>query len=269
MIMELFGPAGAGKTTLVHALTTQLRDSGYTVEPILSFRPAEVVSAPLSPASRPGHRVAAVPRRLSRPLLELLAIVCHPSALQHDIGAAAGLLKILPPRNMIVAMRISQYILRLSHAWCNASEAGQIVPFDQGFIQLICSLAVLSRRADESLIAEALEASPRSDLAILLEAPPDVLTARLNDRKRQQSALERLFEIDLDTNLKSIGIIHLLHRLLSNRGQSIVRVSSLDRQSLRESVELIQRAVEAKLAMRPMAAERQLHASDLVSSGIR
>jgi thymidylate kinase len=246
MIIELFGPAGAGKTTLAHALTARLRENGYIVEPMLSYRPAEVGLAPVSPSRPAGHRVGAVPRRLSRPLLEVLEIVCHPLALRQDVAAAIDLMKILPPRSIAAAVRLSQYILRLSYSWHRASATGRIVLFDQAFVQLVCSLVLFSRCVNESLIADALDITPRADLAIRLEAPPDLLAARLEERKCQQSAFERLLEADLTTHLKSIDIIDRLHRLLIERGQLVVCASSLDRQSLNDAL----KATEGILATR-------------------
>lgn len=248
MIIELFGPPGVGKTTFAHALTARLRESGHVVELMLSYRPAEYRPLPAPCRSGPAeHGVAAVPRRLSRPLLEMLAIARHPFALSQDIGAAAGLMKILPPRNMAAAIRLSQYILRLSHAWCRASAVGHIVLFDQAFVQFICSLVLLGRSDDVSLIARALDASPRPDLLIRLGAPPNILAARLKDRGRRQSAIERLFELDLDTNLKSICIIDQLHRLLLDRSQSVICATSLDQQSLSQSAEAIEEALITRL----------------------
>jgi thymidylate kinase len=249
MIIEIFGPPGVGKTTFAHALTKRLRENGYVVELTLSYRPAEHWASP-NPCPRvpSEHRVAAVPRRLSRPLLEMLAIVRRPFALSHDIGAAADLMKILPPRNMAAAIRLSQYILRLSHSWYRASTARHIVLFDQAFVQLICSLVLLGRMADESLIAHALDSAPRSDLLIRLDAPLEVLTARLEDRGRQQSAIERLFELDLNTNLKSIRIIDQLSRFLLKRDHSMVCASSLDQQSLSASLEAVDEALLAKFS---------------------
>jgi thymidylate kinase len=248
MIIELFGPPGAGKTTFAHALTTRLRGNGRIVDLMLSYRPAECLSPPAPRPSGPSvGRIAAVPRRLSRPLLEMLAIACHPLALSHDIGAAAGLMKILPPRNMAVALRLSQYILRLSHSWCRAAAVGHIVLFDQAFVQLICSLTMLGRSEDGSLMDRALDASPRADLLICLGAPPNTLAARLRDRGHKQSAIERLLEPDLDTNLKSVRIIDQLYRLLLDRGQSIICASSLDQQSLGQSVQAIEETLAARL----------------------
>src|SRR5260370_7256151 len=115
MIIELFGPPGVGKTTFAHALTNGLREGGHVVELTLSYRPAERPSSLDSCSPDPAQRrVAAVARRLTRPLLEMLAIASHPFALSHDIGAAAGLMRILPPPNMAAAIRLSQYTLRFS-----------------------------------------------------------------------------------------------------------------------------------------------------------
>ena len=41
MIIELFGPPAAGKTTLAHALATALEKNGFDVQLIVSSRPAE------------------------------------------------------------------------------------------------------------------------------------------------------------------------------------------------------------------------------------
>jgi thymidylate kinase len=240
MIIELFGPPGAGKTTFAHALTSRLRECGHVVELTLSYRPAERPSSTGSCSSDPAqHRVAAVARRLSRPLLEMLAIASHPFALSHDIGAAASLMRILPPRNMAAAIRLSQYILRLSHSWYHASTTRHIVLFDQAFVQLICSLAVLGRAVDVSLISRALESSPKADLLIRVDAPQEIRAARLRHRERMQGAIERLFEPDLMTNLDSVHIIDRLHELLRDRDQLVLHCSSIDKPSLCESVDYI------------------------------
>lgn len=248
MIIEFFGPPGAGKTTLAYALANRLQESGHSVDPMLSCRPSEHRSLPnLRLSSSLGLRIGAVPRRLSRSLLELLAIACQPLTMSHDIGTIASLLRILPPANMAVAIRLSQYALRLSHCWRRASSTRHIVVFDQAFVQLICSFVLLGHSTEEALIARALDFCPRSDLLVRIDAPPQMLAARLQERDRRQSVAERLFELDLDTNLKSIGIIDQLNRLLLDRRQAVIRTISADQRSLSESVDAIEAAVVAKL----------------------
>jgi thymidylate kinase len=255
MIIELFGPPGSGKTTFAQALTSRLRERGHVVEPMVSYRPAERSTCRDSRSSKPAERpAAAVVGRLSRPLLEMLAIARHPFALSHDIGAAAGLMRLLPPRNMVGAIRLTQYMLRLSHSWCHASTARHIVLFDQAFVQLVCSLALLGRAADESLIARALDSTPKSDLLIRLDAPPELLAARLKDRERRQGGIERRLELDMRTNLDSIRIIDRMHDLMEKMGQSVITASSLDQHSLRRSVEHIER----QLAMMFRAERRDI-----------
>jgi thymidylate kinase len=247
MIIEFFGPPGAGKTTLAYALTRRLQESGHCVDLAFSFRPAEhLTSAKLRPWGLSGLPVAAVPRRLTRPVLELLTITRHPILVSHDIKTAVNLLKTLRPARTAAAIRLGQYIVRLSSVWRRASTTRNIAVFDQAFVQLICSLVLFHRSNDESFIAQALDGAPRPDLLVRLDAPSGVIAARLEDRKRRQSAAERLLELNRDSNRKLIDIVDQVDRLLLDRGQPVMRAISADQRSLSESVDVIEAAVTAK-----------------------
>jgi hypothetical protein len=120
------------------------------------------------------------------------------------------------------------------------------VLFDQGFVQAVCSLALRAGVANDTPIADALDYVPKSDLLIRLEAPLELLKARLHDRRRLQSTVEQLFEPDLKTSLASIPMIDRLHNLLLQRGRSVLSVSSLDQRSLGDSMDMIEKEVIAK-----------------------
>jgi hypothetical protein len=167
----------------------------------------------------------------------MLALARHPIANSHDIRDAATLIGLLPPRNVLWSARMGQYIVRLSHAWRQASQADHIVLFDQAFVQVVCSLMLFHHRElDEALIAQALDYVPKSDLLIRLDAPHETLKARLCDRTRRQSRIERLFELHQDANLESMHVIDQVHERLRQCGQSVIRVASLDQCSLQDSV---------------------------------
>jgi len=250
MIIELFGPPGAGKTTFARALTVRLRERGQLAELKLSFRPTEglLVLDPCGPAA--GRYQNAVIHRLRRPLGEMLTIARHPFANSRDVKTAVHLVRLLPSANILASIKNGQYISRLSHVWYEKSRAAHIVLFDQGFVQAVCSLALLAGVANDTPIANALDYAPISDLLIRLEAPWELLRARLHDRRRLQSTIEQLFEPDLKTSLASISMIDRLHDLLLQRGRSVLSASSLDQRSLGESVNRIEKEVIKRLQNR-------------------
>ena len=242
MIIELFGPPGVGKTTFAAALTQAVREHGCAMEPVVSYRPAEQ-------AARPGGRqaVAAV-RRVIRPVMETLAATRRPAHGAHDLGTPAGLIGLLPPRNLMWSIRLHQYLLRLFRSWEAASAAPHPVLFDQAFVQAVASLALLCRAPDWALVERALDAVPRPDVLILLTAPRDVLEARLTERQRRQGGMERLLELDLATNLRTAGIVERLHGLLRERGRTVIRVDSTEPDTLRDGVVRTAASLTAGLA---------------------
>jgi len=252
MIIELFGPPGAGKTTFARALTTRLLKSGLLAELRLSHRPTErlpVFDRCEAAAGRfeVGQYQNVVMHRLSRPLGEMLRIALHPFANSRDVKTAAHLVRLLPPTSILASIKNAQYISRLSHSWHEKSRDAHIVLYDQGFVQAVCSLALLAGVTNDTKIANALDHTPISDVLICLQAPLELLRARLNYRRRLQSPIEQMFEPDLKRSLASISMIDRLHDLLLQRGRPVLSVSSLNQRSLNEGVNMIEKEVFKRL----------------------
>jgi RecA/RadA recombinase len=246
MIIELFGPPGAGKTTLSRALIARLRERGHSAELRLSYRPSERLPTLDSCRSIASSYRNAVVDRLRRPFVETLSIARHPLANSRDVMTAVHLVRLLPPAKILASIKEGQYLLRLSHSWYDEVRLARVALFDQAFVQAVCSLALMASVADDAMIASALEYVPKSDLLIRMVAPLELLRARLHERRSRQSTIEQLFEADLKTSLASISMIDRLHGLLLQRGRSVLSVSSLDQRSLDESVNLVEREVSKR-----------------------
>jgi thymidylate kinase len=243
MIVELFGPPAAGKTTLAHALATALEKDGCDVQLIASSRPAECGPIQVESTRALSRCRAALAAPLSRAVKLVSAVpVLLPGARSDEL--TGSLMDLLPPRTLLWSVRYRRYLSLLSRSWKTASTSDRIVIFDQGFLTALCSLALLARSADRRVIARGLELIPRPNLLIRLDAPREILEARLRERLRRQSTVERLFELDLQTNLQQIETTREVVHMLQEQGGRMMHVSCLDRRLLEEAVDRIVREAQ-------------------------
>jgi AAA domain len=222
MIIELFGPPAAGKTTFARNLAVHLKGSGRPVEVILSVRPAETIERAGDSRSVPPPMPAM--RRLTRPTIEFLACMGHMSVGSRHTSIASELLALLPPANLVWSVRLRQYITRLESSWRLAEQSDATMIIDQGFVQAVCSLVLLVRKPSASAIEKALALIPKADQWIRVDASRHLLRARLEARRRSQSWIERRFEHDTETSLRSIEVLNMLDPILRRYSPRIVQI---------------------------------------------
>jgi len=240
MLIELYGPPGCGKTTFAHALAQRMQTRGVTAEVLLSYQPGTYRSS-----TDPAGLVYAARRVLSA-AANLIVMTCMAAAKRRSFALAMKLIATLPPSNPIWLLRYSQYILRLADTWNHRSADG-IAIFDQAFVQAVCSLALLTWRADEPSLNHALDIVPESDLTIRLNVPKAILTSRLAGRINRESFMERLFEADLGTNLRAAEIANRLDVLLGTRGRAIMSFSPIDELTLEDALTQAEEEIMNKL----------------------
>lgn len=226
MIVELFGPPGAGKTTLAHAIAAQLRSDGCKVNLRLSNRPGEQMPAVVRQAGlREGRQFSHTLYRLARPATELLSAVGISEGTRYG---TAALVSMLPRAGVFQSLRLRQYLTRLSSAWIRASRSCDIAIFDQAFVQAIASVLILRPEISDKQVLAVIEAIPRSDLIILVRAPIPQIERRLARRRRSLGKVGCLFEESRGTVQDHILVADRLNDLLAQRGRMLLGVRSAD-----------------------------------------
>ncbi|MGK7867600.1 hypothetical protein [Falsiroseomonas sp. E2-1-a20] len=238
VVVELFGPAAAGKTTFAQALRRALEATGHRAEVVSSARPAE------HEASRPG---SALERMVVAPLSRATKIFGAVGELRSGDPVGVGLLALFPPRAPIVHLRSRRYLSRLHRTLSAHRAPGSIVILDQGYLSATCSLAARSGRAGraEDGLGAALDLVPPADLVVWVETPREIVQARLRERLARQSAAERLFELDLATLAEQARLTESLRRLMPRRGRAVLRVEGLPGPGRDQDVLRIAAAVRA------------------------
>lgn len=240
MIIELFGPPASGKTTLARALATALEEDGFDVQLIVSSRPAERGAIDVENAR--GFSSFTAPLSRAAKLASAARVLL---AGTRSDAFAAHLIDLLPPRTLLRSVRCRRFLSLLSRSWEVASTSDRIVIFDQGFLTALCSLALLAGSVDRSFLLRGLALIPRPNLLIRLDAPREILEARLLTRLAHQGPVERWFEFDLQTSLQQIELTDEVTHMIRDEGGRMMHVSSLDRRMLENKVDRIVQEVES------------------------
>lgn len=251
MIVECFGPPGAGKTTLALGLTERLRANGLNAVSRLSARPGEERHGG-NGCNRSPSVFAAAARRLLVPAAELAAAVIQSPADRAIRNATGALTSAWAEGEVFRGLRVKQYLIRLANVWAAAANSGNIWVFDQAYVQAIANIMQVRPRFSDADAAAMLDAIPKSDLIIRVETPIDDIRARLTRRQRRIGRIGDLFEEYSGAAVEQAATAKRLDALLGRSGRSRLTVASRDGKTLGAGVVLAEGRIRMMLGQRGM-----------------
>lgn len=235
MIIELFGPPGSGKTTFAHALARQLQTGGYRVEVALSYQPSDRVGIVDFGIFLFISKIASAIFSTSKILLSSVGTT--------DLSLSLSMVKLIPPKNYLWRARIWQYIFQLSRYWGQVAGSPHIIIFDQGYVQSIGSLATFNGCVDKTALVKALSLAPKADLTIRVVVPYGTVERRLRQRMESEAPGERIFEADIDTNMRSFAVFGAIDEILIDSGRKVVSIEVPDGYSTLEGIRQVKQEI--------------------------
>lgn len=130
MIVEFLGVPGSGKSTLAHSVAARFEDQGY-------------------PARLPRAYDPAAWARLLIWIQRLINVCRFAIADPNQLHDALHILRLLPQKDLLSSLRMLQYCLHLLSIRERCKDgSSDVFIFDQGFAQLVYSLALFSDRIE-------------------------------------------------------------------------------------------------------------------------
>ncbi|HET6520797.1 MAG TPA: hypothetical protein VFG47_13400 [Geminicoccaceae bacterium] len=203
MRIEFMGMTGAGKSTLAQGVCARLRAAG--------------------------HRVALAPdgliyrhRRLLR-VYKILNVAGYCARHPLRALAAARAVRGFRQPNGAGWWRLLFNWLYVNAAMSRRGRPRRLLVLEQGVAQGLYSLALQADRTDGVLFRRALAAGERPELVVFVEAPCEVVSARMRGRAATYTATERLLLADGELMAKSVRSLGAIARALEEQRVPVQR----------------------------------------------